>query len=144
EVDSIVSNDRLPAVAGRDALLYIEVIIYETMRWRPPLSLAMSRDCVNADQFDPGCHLLPDGELSPTRRIAGSPFFEFRRRYIVWQCDLFLTNQRTRVCPGRFFAEGLLWAAFMQISATMHFSKANGANSRFIEIIPVITNGVTS
>ncbi|KAG2036458.1 hypothetical protein BDR03DRAFT_449082 [Suillus americanus] len=49
----------------------------------------MSRDCVNTDQFDPGWHLLPNGELSPTARIAGSPFFEFGRR----------------VCPGRVLAE---------------------------------------
>ncbi|KAG1746225.1 cytochrome P450 [Suillus lakei] len=89
---------------------------------------AMSRDCVNTDQFDSGRHLLPDGGFSPTARMAGSPFFGFGRR----------------VCPGRFFAEGLLWAAFVQILATLHFSKAKDANGRPIEVNPVFTHGIAS
>ncbi|KAJ8596623.1 CyP450 monooxygenase [Rhizopogon salebrosus TDB-379] len=156
EIDSVVGTDRLPTFGDRDSLPYVEAIICETMRWHPPVPLgiphatttedvyqgfripkgaviifnawAMSRDCVNPDHFDPGRHLLPTGELSPTARIPGSPSFGFGRR----------------VCPGRFFADGVLWAAFVQILATLRFSKAKDMNGRPIEIDPVFTNGVGS
>ncbi|OAX44082.1 cytochrome P450 [Rhizopogon vinicolor AM-OR11-026] len=156
EIDSVVGKDRLPTFGDRDSLPYIEAIICETMRWHPPVPLgvphttttedvyqgfripkgaiiifngwAMSRDCVNPDDFDPGRHLLPSGELSPNARMSGSPFFGFGRR----------------VCPGRFFSEGVLWAAFVQILATLRFSKATDANGHPVEINPVFCNGITS
>ncbi|OAX32461.1 cytochrome P450 [Rhizopogon vinicolor AM-OR11-026] len=156
EIDSVVGEDRLPTFGDRDSLPYIEAIICETMRWHPPVPLgiphatttddvyqgfripkgviiifnewAMSRDCVNPDHFDPGRHLLPTGELSPNARMSGSSSFGFGRR----------------VCPGRFFAEGVLWAAFVQILATLRFSKATDASGHPVEINPVFTNGVTS
>jgi hypothetical protein len=38
----------------------------------------------------------------------------------------------------------MLWAAFVQILATLHFSKAKDADGQLIEINPVFTNDVTS
>ncbi|KAJ8588852.1 cytochrome P450 [Rhizopogon salebrosus TDB-379] len=156
EIDSVVGKDRLPDFGDRDSLPYIEAVICEALRWHPPVPLgiphatttddvfegfhipkgaviifngwAMSRDCVNPDHFDPGRHLLPTGEISPTARLAGSPYFGFGRR----------------VCPGRFFAEGVLWAAFVQILASLRFSRAKDVNGRLIEVSPVFTNGITS
>ncbi|KAJ8596621.1 CyP450 monooxygenase [Rhizopogon salebrosus TDB-379] len=156
EIDSVVGKDRLPTFGDRDSLPYVEAIICETMRWHPPVPLglphttttndvyqgflipkgafiffnrwAMSRDCVNPDHFDPGRYLLPTGELSPSARVSGSSFFGFGRR----------------ICPGRFFSEGMLWTAFVQILATLHFSKAKDADGQLIEINPVFTNDVTS
>jgi len=53
-------------------------------------------------------------------------------------------SKSNRICPGRFFAEGVLWAAVVHILATLRFSKDKDANGRSIEIDPVFTNGVTS
>ncbi|KAJ8588499.1 cytochrome P450, partial [Rhizopogon salebrosus TDB-379] len=154
EIDS-VGGLKLPTFGDRDSLPCVEAIICETMRWHPPFPVppfltgaphatttddvfqgfripkgtviifnerAMSRDCVNPDHLDPGRHLLPTGEISPTARMSGT----------------------YRVCPGRFFAEGVLWAAFVQLLATLRFSKAKDVNGRPIEIDPVFTNGVAS
>jgi len=104
----------------------------------------MSRDCVNPDQFDPERHLLPTGELSPTARMSGSLFFGFGRRCTAWKFVILFAEQAHRICPGRFFAEGVLWAAVVHILATLRFSKDKDANGRYIEIDPVFTNGVTS
>ncbi len=39
ELDTIVGRERAPTFSDKDSLPYIQAIVYETLRWRPPLPL---------------------------------------------------------------------------------------------------------
>lgn len=42
ELDAVVGRERAPTFADKDSLPYIQAIVYETLRWRPPLPLGKS------------------------------------------------------------------------------------------------------
>ncbi|KAG8215093.1 cytochrome P450 [Butyriboletus roseoflavus] len=137
ELDRVVGPDRLPAFEDRPTLPYIEAIISECFRWHPtsPAGVAhytteddifedyyipkgslvrfntwaVSRACKDPESFEPERHLLPDGEVSPESRISSGFLygnFGFGRR----------------VCPGRVYADNMLWACVVQIVATLTIS----------------------
>ena len=42
EIDNVIGNDRLPKLANRDALPYVEAIVKEVFRWNPVLPIGLS------------------------------------------------------------------------------------------------------
>ena len=42
EIDHVIGNDRLPKLADRDALRYVEAIVKEVFRWNPVLPIGLS------------------------------------------------------------------------------------------------------
>lgn len=40
ELDSVVGRERLPVIADRGSLPYVEAVIQEVMRWHPMLPLS--------------------------------------------------------------------------------------------------------
>ena len=43
QLDSVVDRDRLPALADRPNLPYIDALVKEVLRWRPPVPLSIPR-----------------------------------------------------------------------------------------------------
>ncbi|KAG2151518.1 cytochrome P450 [Suillus clintonianus] len=159
EIDRVVGADRLPTYEDRDSLPYIEALICESLRWHPSVPMgvphylteddvfeghyipkgsivkfnawAMSRACEDPETFEPERHLLPDGEVSPNSRLASSFMygnFGFGRR----------------ACPGRVYADNLLWAAVVQILATVTISRPRDANGKEIDYVPKWEGGLTA
>lgn len=40
EIDAVIGSDRLPTVADRPALPYVDALVKEVMRWHPMLPLS--------------------------------------------------------------------------------------------------------
>ncbi|KAH7930246.1 cytochrome P450 [Leucogyrophana mollusca] len=157
EIDALVGSDRLPDFEHRAFLPYVEAILRETLRWHPVLPLGVPHVTSSSDTyngyyipkgaimvynvwemshsssdpedtacFNPDRHLLPNGQLAPNDPISASPSFGFGRR----------------ICPGRFFAEGSMWAAVVTMLATLRFTKALDKNGKEIEVKPEFTTGL--
>ena len=41
EIDSVVGNSRLPDYSDQDALLYVQAVLKEVLRWHPVTPLSM-------------------------------------------------------------------------------------------------------
>jgi len=89
----------------------------------------MSRDeekYPDPDEFRPERYFTPDGSLS-SGSILNDPFFGFGRR----------------ICPGRFAADSMMWAAIVSILATFRIEKAKDADGHEIDVKKQFTPGMS-
>ncbi|KAH7903774.1 cytochrome P450 [Hygrophoropsis aurantiaca] len=145
EIDALVGKARLPGFEHQTALPYVGAILRETLRWNPGVVLGiphatterdtynvMSRAAANdpddAACFNPNRYSTPDGKLCPEDAFTNSPSFGFGRR----------------ICAGRFFAEGSIWAAVVTMLATLSFTKAQDLNGTEIDVNPEFTGVMVS
>ena len=59
ELDRVVGPDRLPTLADRPALPYVDAIMKETMRWHVPAPLILPHFATEDDEYDG--YLIPQG-----------------------------------------------------------------------------------
>ena len=59
ELDSVVSNERLPELSDRENLPYISALIRELLRWTCPLPISVPRQVMEDDVYN-GC-FIPAG-----------------------------------------------------------------------------------
>ncbi|KAI6117223.1 cytochrome P450 [Pisolithus croceorrhizus] len=157
ELDTIIGRGTIPTSADKLRLPYLQAVLYEVMRWNPPVPLGLphvtttsdiyegyyipkgtmvlfnywemkARGHNDPDRFDPTRHLTPDGQLSPGARQNNSIFYGFGKR----------------VCPGRFFADHSLWVATAVMMSTLEFGQAKDSFGKYIEVEPVFPNGLIS
>jgi cytochrome P450 len=55
EIDVLTGNSRLPDVADRAELPFLEAVIKETFRWCPTLPLSIARRAKEASQYKSFC-----------------------------------------------------------------------------------------
>lgn len=156
EIDTVVGSARLPDFEDRPSLPYVEAILREMFRWNPvvPLAIphatssedmfqgyfipkgtwviinvwAMSRDeekYPDPDEFRPERHFGSD-RLLISDSIPTNPLFGFGRR----------------ICPGRFAADSMVWAAIVSILATFRIEKAKDVEGREIDVKNQFTTGL--
>ncbi|KAI6024672.1 cytochrome P450 [Pisolithus microcarpus] len=157
ELDTLIGRGAIPTLADRPRLPYLQAVLYEVMRWNPPVPLGLphvtttsdiyegyyipkgtmvlfnywemkARGYDDPDRFDPTRHLTPDGQLIPEARQNNSIFYGFGKR----------------VCPGRFFADHSIWAATAVMMSTLKFGRAKDLSGKYIEVEPVFPNGLIS
>ena len=61
EIDKVVGKDRLPTFEDRNALLYIQAIFLECMRWRPIVPLGVPHRLIEDDYYNG--YFIPAGTL---------------------------------------------------------------------------------
>ncbi|KAL5480690.1 hypothetical protein ACEPAI_9630 [Sanghuangporus weigelae] len=133
EIDKIVGHDCLPSFSDRANLPFIDCIVKEVLRFHPPVPLGIPHESTRAHEYRgwdiPGQAMVianiwqmmrdaqsfPDPEkFDPDRHAAHSktpydpvaPVFGFGRR----------------VCPGRAFAESVMWITIANVLAAFDIS----------------------
>ncbi|KAI0770058.1 cytochrome P450 [Fomes fomentarius] len=158
ELDTVVGNDRLPEFGDRDALVYVNAIIKECLRWFSVLPVGLSHSTIEDDELqgyfipagtmligniwacmhDPDVYEDPtvfrperfirDGKLDPDVTDPGTFVFGFGRRS----------------CPGRHFADATL---FINIASVLHvfdITPPLDENGKEIKIEMTMTDGFSS
>jgi len=60
-LDSVIGTDRLPNFDDRLDMPYIEAVVYELLRWRPPVPLSVPHVSTEDDYYKG--YFIPKGEL---------------------------------------------------------------------------------
>ena len=61
EIDRVIGNDRIPVIADRDKLPYIEAMVKEVHRWHPVLPMGLPHSSMSDDVWEG--YTLPKGAI---------------------------------------------------------------------------------
>ncbi|KAK7682349.1 hypothetical protein QCA50_014554 [Cerrena zonata] len=133
EIDRVIGTDRLPTLADRQDLSYIEAIVKEVFRWNPVLPIgfphSVTQDDIYKDYFIPkgsmvlvnAWYLLHDPnvysdplDFNPDRFLGDTP--ERDPRSIAFGFG-------RRICPGLNMADTAVFIACAQSLAVFNISK---------------------
>ncbi|EJC99756.1 cytochrome P450 [Fomitiporia mediterranea MF3/22] len=146
ELDKVIGNKRLPALQDRDALPYIDCIMKECLRWRPPAPLGLPHRATQSGELK-GRH-IPKGSVvianiwhmtHSERNYSHPDDFDpdrFMGVHPEMEPSAAVFGFGRRICPGRVFAEASLWLVIANILAVFDISPA--ADDQGNEILPQV------
>ncbi|KAI0849530.1 cytochrome P450 [Daldinia vernicosa] len=142
-IDLLIGSDRLPNLADRAKLPYVEALVKEVFRWSPiaPLGIphAMSEDTAY------GGYLIPKGAVLVPMiwwflhdpNVYAKPDLFNPQRFLEPQNEpdpkTILFGYGRRICPGRFFADANVFVLVAQILAAFNIRKAVDEHGNEIE-----------
>jgi len=146
EIDRVVGRDRLPVLADRDQLPYINAMMKEVMRWHTagPIALPHRADediiyrgylipkgatiLANAWLYNNDPNTYPEPrKFRPERFLEGDghePEADPTENIFGWG---------RRICPGRLIAESAVFVTIAQTLAAYTMTKPVGADGKEIE-----------
>lgn len=140
ELDTVIGPDRLPTIADRESLPYLNACVLETMRWNPSVNTALPHRLMEDDTYNG--YFIPAGtiilvnirgisqdpnlfpnptQFDPTRHLPDSP-----HPSPIDPRDLIFGYGR-RACPGSHFASQEIWIAAATILWGFSIEKKPGA-----------------
>ncbi|KAH9924275.1 cytochrome P450 [Epithele typhae] len=143
ELDAVVGPHRLPTLADRAALPYVDAVLKETMRWHVSAPLGVPHVCTADDEY--GGMFIPAGTaimvniwsiMHNPEQFPQPEVFDPDRYFKHGKLDLGAGDPSVvfgfgrRICPGRHFAESVAWLYVASILHTLDVSlplDANGA-----------------
>ncbi|KAG9313228.1 cytochrome P450 [Chiua virens] len=155
-IDAVIGTERLPEYEDRPSLPYVDAIVRETLRWRPPTPLNLPHAATHSDIYEG--YYIPKG-ASIMVNLWGISRDEARypdahkfmpERFLNSQGMLtaddpaeYVFGYGRRKCPGRHTADASVWIAIMTMLATLDFKLATDANENDITFKATFTNGFT-
>ncbi|KAF8878001.1 cytochrome P450 [Infundibulicybe gibba] len=152
EIDTRIGTDRLPTIADRGDLPYVNSIMKEVMRWQPVAPLALPHRLIRNDIYK-GCFipagstvlgniwaitrdptLYPDPErFNPDRFL---PLFDKSIECATSQLDpiAYTFGFGRRICSGMHYADTMVFLSMAGMLATFDMGPANDGSER--DILP--------
>ncbi|KAF9450380.1 cytochrome P450 [Macrolepiota fuliginosa MF-IS2] len=148
EIDSVIGTDRLPTIADRSSLPYVQAVINESLRWGVPVPLNLPHRLMEDDVYR-GMH-IPKGSLvfgniwaiMHDERLYPNPN-EFKPERFTEEVDEELAKKRDptnyvfgfgrRRCPGANLVDSSVWLLIANIIATMNINKPVDERGKTIE-----------
>jgi len=151
EIDRVIGDDRLPDFDDRESLPYLDCILNEIFRWRPPVPISIPHRLTVDDQYHGydirgGTTIFANIWAMTRDTDLYSDPEEFRPER--W-ADMDRNTAESldprnmvfgfgrRICPGRQFADAFIWLVIAGMTATLAIGRARDAAGR--EIIPDTT-----
>ena len=155
EIDRVVGTDRLPTIADRANLPYVEALVTELYRWLPVAPLALPHRAVNDDVYNgmlipkdatifanvwnffhnPAVYKEPF-EFNPERFLGETPERDPR--------DIGVFGFGRRSCPGEHLADVSVWISVTKAIAAFNVEKALDEQGNPIEPVAEGMDGIIS
>ncbi|KFH47724.1 O-methylsterigmatocystin oxidoreductase-like protein [Hapsidospora chrysogenum ATCC 11550] len=163
-LDTVVGHDRLPGLADRGKLRYLDLIVQELYRWSPLAPLGIPHKSIKDDMYNG--KLIPRGMVcaQPLSSIVYANVQAMGRDPRVYRDPERFYPERyesvedgglneplpsghfgfgRRICVGRFLADNSVWLMVATMLATLSFQKATDSGGNMIEPTVAFTNGGT-
>lgn len=141
EIDRVVGTDRLPGIADRPRLAYVEALYKETLRWHPVAPLAVPHRVTKEDAYEgytipAGATVVaniwamsrsqPDSDVfKPERHLPGGNHAGQDPRTYVFGFG-------RRICPGLNLADSEVWLGVVSLLAAFKIMKKSDGKGGFI------------
>ncbi|KAH9929092.1 O-methylsterigmatocystin oxidoreductase [Epithele typhae] len=160
ELDAVVGPNRLPNFGDRDALVYVNAIALEALRWHTVVPIGVPH-CTIADTELRG-YFIPAGTAvianiwcvlhARPRRFPDPYVFRPERFIREGKLDVGDRDPRhsclypsvVRICPGRHFAQAGLFLNFACVLHVFDISPPVDEHGNEIKIEPAVTDGFLS
>ncbi|KAH8104354.1 cytochrome P450 [Phellopilus nigrolimitatus] len=161
EIDRVIGSDRLPSFEDRDkdALPYIDCILKECLRWRPPFPLGIAHRAMKDGELEgkfipKGSLIMPNiWQMMHDERNYTDPEAFLPERFMVTHeaASKAVLDPASavfgfgrRICPGRHFAEASAWLAIASILAVFNLGPVLDDNGNKIQPDVIFTSGLHS
>ncbi|CAL1703245.1 unnamed protein product [Somion occarium] len=149
ELDAVVGPDRLPTLADRKRLPYVEALLKELLRWYPVTPLGLPHYTAASDEYR-GYHIPKDSiVIGNTWHILHDPA-QYPHPY-MFKPERYLNPDGTlnadmpdpsvacfgfgrRLCPGRFLSLNALFGTISCLLHTFNITPALDENNKPIEV----------
>ncbi|OCH90317.1 cytochrome P450 [Obba rivulosa] len=157
EIDAVVGRDRLPDFSDRPSLPYMECIFSEVLRWYPGVPLGVPHRCMEDVEYRGYC--IPKGATILVNQWGILHDEQHYDNPSAFDPDRFIPQNGSsppldpreasfgygrRVCPGRHFADDLLWLMLVNILAAFNISKYVDADGKVIEPSGTFISGLVT
>ncbi|KZT03208.1 cytochrome P450 [Laetiporus sulphureus 93-53] len=160
EIDKVVGNSRLPDLADRGSLPYLDQVLLEVYRWNPPVPLGIPHLSTRDDVYL-GCH-IPGGTMTMSNiwyvhmtrdpEIYSDPeafrperFDELDAETMeLYNPGKIVFGFGRRICPGRYLADSSIWLAMATILASFNIAKAKDDKGNVITPTPAFLPGLVN
>ncbi|KAL0959325.1 hypothetical protein HGRIS_014586 [Hohenbuehelia grisea] len=137
ELDRVLGRLRLPVIADRSSLPYVDALIKETMRWHPALPLGIARCTAEDDSYNG--YFIPKGTIvmpnvwatafAPNNKYPPKDFIP--ERYLDTSCpeldpSAWAFGFGRRVCPGKALGENSVFILIASILASFDIAVRPG------------------
>ncbi|KIJ34803.1 hypothetical protein M422DRAFT_34906 [Sphaerobolus stellatus SS14] len=146
EIDMVIGNARLPTMADRSSLPYVEALVREVFRWGPPVPggvphRVMKDDIYNGYRIPAGSTVVSniwgmthDEQLFPEPdKFIPERYLEIKELEPSKDSFQLAFGFGRRVCPGQHFATASVFMATAMTLATMNITKASDKEGKVIE-----------
>ncbi|KAI0516774.1 cytochrome P450 [Xylaria bambusicola] len=127
EIDRVIGSNRLPTMADRENLPYVEALVKEVYRWHPIAPMGIPHTTTDDDIYEG--YLIPKGStifanvwhFTHDPKVHPDPMTFKPDRFLATNGHeperdphLFVWGFGRRVCPGRILADNFIWLTIAQ------------------------------
>ncbi|KAJ9134091.1 Cytochrome P450 [Pleurostoma richardsiae] len=143
EIDRVVGTDRLPSLADRPSLRYIDYLVEETTRWRPLSPIGIPHKSLKDDIYNG--MFIPKGTYVYYNTYAMSRDTSVYKEPERFNPDRYTPKEEggdgepflvgpfgfgRRICVGRHLAQASVWIIVATMVATMDISRPTGPDGK--------------
>ncbi|PBK63147.1 cytochrome P450 [Armillaria solidipes] len=141
-IDTVIGSRGLPTLDDRSSLPYIEAILKETLRWKPVIPLAFPHRTTVDDVYKgylipKGSTIMPNswqclqdaGDYPDPENFLPERFCDSTGSILLNDAPeprQFTFGYGRRVCPGRNFAENILWVNIATLLSVFDIRRPDG------------------
>ncbi|RMJ16492.1 hypothetical protein CDV36_003782 [Fusarium kuroshium] len=153
EIDRVIGDDRLPTLADRPSLPYIDAIVKEVLRWHPVAPMGLPHTST-ADDVCEG-YFIPKGSMlfanvwhfTHDPEVYDEPmsfkperFLPSEGKELVPDPHTFVFGFGRRICPGRILADNALYLNIAQSLAVFAITKDDQMVQPEIQFTPGVVS----
>ncbi|KAI5118225.1 hypothetical protein M0805_000721 [Coniferiporia weirii] len=154
EIDRVIGRDRLPILADREHLPYVEALEKEVLRWNNVVPMGLPHLLTQDDVYDG--YLIPKGaivlpniwQMTHDASVYHDPFNFIPERFLGKNAEPDPRNLvfgfGRRICPGKDLADGSLFLSIAMTTSSFNITRERDPFGKEVDPVYEYCSGIIS